>query len=117
MALPLHQGRGNVGQGQLLDGHENLLAGGLDGLEQQGFQVVTLAPLAADRAAVAVFSPMVEGKANTGRQRQFRLRWPQPQGRAVAATNQQQSGGQAGEQAGQSPGMGGSARRQERRHG
>ena len=61
LAVTFRQDIGHRRQGEFLHCHQDLLAGLADALEQQGLQVIPLAPLAADRAAVAAVAAMVEG--------------------------------------------------------
>ena len=67
--LSAHQSLSNSWKGQLLHGHQALLISAIDCVDQLGFQVVSFAPLAIDRAAIANSIAVVEVHLDAGWQR------------------------------------------------
>lgn len=67
--LDAHQSLSYCRKGQLLYNTQALLVCAIDGVDQLGFQVVSPAPLAIDRAAIANTIAVIEVHLDTGWQR------------------------------------------------
>jgi hypothetical protein len=64
LAVPLHQGFGDGGQGEFLDRHENLAIRLVDGSQHHGLEVIALAPTPCQGAAVLPITVVVEANLN-----------------------------------------------------
>ena len=64
LAVALHQGFGDGGQGEFLDRHENLAIRLVDGPQHHGFEVIALAPTSRQGAAVLPITVVVEANLN-----------------------------------------------------